>query len=68
MEEKELSEKQRRWDTCPFCGRQVEVRPHRPFDTKEFLAMTIYPMRLCFDCAELQHYIRQIRKYPDTEE
>ena len=38
------------------------------FDTKEFLAMTIYPMRLCFDCAELQHYIRQIRKYPDTEE
>ena len=57
--DKEKIEKLRLWNTCSFCGRKAEVRPHAPLDGS-YLSWKIYPMRLCFYCAEIQHDIREM--------
>ena len=43
----------RQWNTCSFCGRQMEVRPHSPIGW-EWITWKIFPLRLCIDCADLQ--------------
>lgn len=57
--EKKLIGLCRRWYVCSFCGRIGEVRPHSPV-LEPF--PSVFPMRLCYECATIQENIHKIRK------